>query len=251
MDITLDYIAPTGDVLPLITTGAPGNLAVPAAALDGFTPTIEDHTVAPLGEPGASPLFAERTIGPMTGTLPIRCATVTAWHTLRRAFSTWDPGTLKLTIDKTVYLLRVRLTQPLPFPAATPTPGTVVPVPLISDRPGAWGAPESGQGTVTVTNWGDIPISPEILWNGPGGTVTLPSGATFILPAVTTPHRLPLARSNSGRIIGPDGPNPTLTRQAAAAPEIVPRGTTRKYTLPTGARAYWEVAVFDPFGTTK
>lgn len=40
-------------------------------------------------------------------------------------------------------------------------------------------------GTVSVVNIGDLPLYPQVVWSGSGETVTLPSGVTVNLPAVS------------------------------------------------------------------
>ena len=152
-----------------------------------------------------------------------------------------------LSIGGARYRLAVRLPAAFKFPAAIPKRGDRVRVDVIADSPGVWTVPLSGEGNVTVTNYGDVPIWPEIVWEGAGGEVTLPSGARFILPVVSEEHRLPLARNNSGRIFRGDEYDRELTRRVGAVGESVPRAEERDFIVPPGARLVWEIGVFDPF----
>lgn len=244
----LDLISPGGVELNLISDGAPGGLAVEAGGVEGLTGMFQDTPVQAVGEPGQFVNFSDRVVNPITGSLTVRVLDPEQWGAFRRAWSVWDTSILRLTIDGTVFRLPCRLQSSFSFPASIPKRNDAVQVPIISDRPGAWLVAYSGAGLVTVTNSGDIPVSPVIAWNGAGGKVTLPSGAYFTLPAVTSEHTLPMARSNSGRVLDATGaPVASLTRAVGAVGERVPRGAQLLYSLPPGARLDWDVGYFDPF----
>lgn len=244
----LDLISPEGARLNLIADGAPGGIFVESDTIEALTGAFEDKPIQVIGEPGQVVDFRDRVVSPITGTIGVVVWDPTLWKGFRRAWSVWDNSVLELIIDARTYRLPCRLQNSFAFPASIPKRGDRISVPVISDRPGAWLVAGAGTSKVTVTNKGDIPISPEIVWNGAGGAVVLPSGATFTLPAVTSPHRLPLARSNSGRVLDANGnPDPALTKKTAAVAELVPRNATRIYTLPTGAKLMWDTGYFDPF----
>lgn len=243
----LDLVSPTGETFNLIADGEPGPIGVEAGTVEGLTGSFEDHPVQAVGVPGQIIDFRDRVITPMTGSLGVVVQSSEDWHDFRRAWSTWEYSWLVLSIGGARYRLAVRLPAAFKFPAAIPKCGDRVKVDVIADSPGVWTVPLSGEGTVTVTNYGDVPIWPEIVWEGAGGDVTLPSGASFTLPAVKEEHRVPLARSNSGRIFRGDEYDRILTRKAGVVGESVPRGEERDFTVPPGARLVWEIGVFDPF----
>lgn len=91
----------------------------------------------------------------------------------------------------------------------------------------------TGTNTVTVTNYGDVPVYPKIRYSGAGGVVTTPSGATFTLP-----------RSAEETIVDLD---PKVLRLDGAFPEGVPPGSTGVWVLPAGAQLEWTLGVADPW----
>ncbi|MGV3159862.1 hypothetical protein ACEE23_02005 [Corynebacterium sp. 32222D000AT] len=91
----------------------------------------------------------------------------------------------------------------------------------------------TGTGTVTVTNYGDVPVYPKIRYQGAGGVVANPSGAKFTLPRTSTETIIDL--------------NPRVLRLEGAFPESVPPGATGVWVLPAGAQLEWTLGVADPW----
>lgn len=151
--------------------------------------------------------------------------------------------------------LPVRLSGALPAPGGDPADGgdIVFDVPLIGDG-GVWLSDSfSSQHTeniVTVTNYGDVPVSPRIVWNGAGGEVKLPSGATFTLPPVSQPRVLSLAWADGLKVTAMDG---VLDREVwvkvrgKALSEQIPVGESGVFQLPDGASLEWRIGVYDPW----
>ncbi|HAT1360258.1 MULTISPECIES: hypothetical protein [Corynebacterium] len=244
----LDLVSPEGTTFNLIADGAPGPIAVEAGTIESLVGTFEDNPKQAVGIPGQIINFEDRVVSPLTGSIGFVIEDPESWHKFRRAWSTWEYSWLVLSIGGAKFRLAARLQAAFAFPSSIPKRGDRVVVDMISDSPGAWTVPVASEGSVTVTNYGDVPVWPEIVWDGPGGEVILPSGATFTLPAVDELHRLPLARSNSGRIFNAaDEYDRDMSRKVGAVGEMVPRGKERVYTIPDGARLEWEIGVFDPF----
>lgn len=121
-------------------------------------------------------------------------------------------------------------------------------VSVVSDA-GLWfGSPMWGEGSVTVTNIGDVNIHPKIRWKGAGGQVILPSGASFTLPVTSSERVLLLDPLESLAVVDNDDIlDRALWPIAGAISEGVPPGESRIFTVPTGARLEWRVPLFDPW----
>ena len=91
----------------------------------------------------------------------------------------------------------------------------------------------AGWGSVTVTNSGVVPVWPTIRYQGAGGDVTAPSGASFSLPA-----------SDEVAVVDTD---PMVLRASGVLPECVPPGESGQWTLPEGARLEWVLRIDDPW----
>lgn len=250
MDFELVYTSADGVVLDLFD-GSGGGPFVEVDSLSGLVGEFEDTVVSSPGVPGGRVDFRDRVVAPMTGSFTLVVPSREAWGVVREAFSTHKYGTLRLTSGGRVSELSVRLRVSLPSPGVRPGVGERVQVDLVSDGVGGgvWlSRAVSRDSIVTVTNWGDVPLWPEVVWSGAGGRVVLPSGVGFTLPAVVGEHRLPLARVNAGRVFGPDGEvDRALSREVGAVSEMVPVGESREYQTPEGAVLVWSVGVFDPW----
>lgn len=111
-----------------------------------------------------------------------------------------------------------------------------------------WVGPHHGTGLVTVSNTGDWPLTVRITWQGAGGQVTLPSGATFTLPPTSQERTLLLDDEESLAVVDEDGQvDTTLYPIPGVIAEPVPVGQTRVYQVPDGARVEWSIPVFDPW----
>ena len=194
----------------------------------------------------------------MTGTLTVfvrgdDAADVDAvWAEFRSGFSRTRQGTLVVESPSQVLSAGVRLSGPIPAPDEDPTSGGFVrdvQVPLVADRCGWWTDWQSATGTVTVTNWGDLTVWPQIRWGGVADTVYLPSGARFPLPKASGERVVSLSMAQAGFVTTKDGtPDFALRKQMSGAyPEGVPAGQTRTYRLPTGAALEWQIGVLDPW----
>ena len=244
----LRYVSPDGFELFEGLSGRTSGPFIEQGTLTGFVGVFEDTDVQVPGVPGAFVDGRDRVVQPLTGSFVVVVHSLAEWQKVRRGFSTSRAGTLVLTHGTKEYRLPVRLAVVPPSPGDVPRSGSRVEVQLRGNG-GVWLESRSSDAlTVTLRNDGDVPVSPTVVWNGAGGTVILPSGARFTLPAVTGEHRLSLAPENSGRVTNAsDTHNPKLSDQVGAVGERVPVGASRRYSTPDGARLEWELGRFDPW----
>lgn len=94
-------------------------------------------------------------------------------------------------------------------------------------------APVTGTGLVEVTNSGDEIVYPRLEGIGRGGSVTVPSGASFAWPSTGTPTAVDL--------------DPRELRLAGAFPEGVPPGATGTYRVPNGVTVRYSTLHADPW----
>lgn len=241
MSYSLKYVSSTGNEYEFLR-GSDGDPFVEFDTLTGFVGLFEDTPVQSVGMPGALVNFQDRVIQQMTGAFTLVVFSREQWEQVRRDFSTREYGTLILDNDG-LFELPVRLAESLPAPGHVPSVGSRLEVSMVADT-GVWLSRASATGSVNVTNWGDVPVWPEIVWSGHEQSVVLPSGVSFPLPRVSDTYRLPLDRrasgkainENTGKLVGTD-----------AVGEMVPVGATRQYTVTSGARVEWSVGVIDPW----
>ncbi|HFB4872561.1 TPA: hypothetical protein ACE8AD_002070 [Neisseria gonorrhoeae] len=241
MPYSLSYLSPTGNEYEFLQ-GSDGGPFIELDTLTGFVAQFEDMPVSSVGLPGATVDIRDRVIHQMEGSFTLVVFSHEQWRQVRRDFSTREEGTLILD-DGNRLELPCRLAASLPTPGRIPKVGARLEVSMIADG-GVWESATSASGRVEVTNWGDVPIWPSVVWSGDVGDVVLPSGVEFRLPSVSGEHRLPLDRRASGKAVN------LLTGERIntdAVSEMVPVNQSRVYTVPSGARLEWRVGLFDPW----
>ena len=241
MSYSLKYVSPTGNEYAFLN-GSDGGPFVEFDTLTGFVGVFEDMPVQSVGVPGASVDFRDRVIQQMAGTFTLVVFSREQWEQVRRDFSSREYGTLILDNDG-LCELPVRLAESLPSPGSVPTVGSRIEVSMVADT-GVWLSRASATNSVSVTNWGDVPVWPEIVWEGPNQSVVLPSGVSFPLPRVSDTYRLPLDRRAGGKAINESTGESVRTD---AVGEMVPVGATRQFTVTSDARVEWSVGVLDPW----
>lgn len=244
---TLRYISSTGVVIPLI--GGPyGAVFVKDSGLDTLVASFEDTGVQAAGVAGRLVDWRDRQVKELSGALTVVVRDPARWRDFAGAFHTRRHGTLVLNgVSGGPLMLQVRLASPLGPPTQQPRVGSEIQVNLVADH-GVWVQAHTGTGNTTVTNYGDVPIWPSIDWDGAGGQVTMPSGATFTLPAVTGRHSLSLSRLDGGEVRDALGDvDAGLTGKVSPVFESVPVDMVRRFTLPAGARLSWHVGFFSPW----
>lgn len=228
-----------------------------AGGISGLVGEADDVALSAPGVPGQ--VLDSQQIPPMRGTLRFAVrgdhseSTDDVWARLRKTFHHSRPGTLVLS-NTTFGTLSTKLRRngAIPPPAVDPSSEDVildVDVPVISDEGCWWTQPITDEGFVNVTNTGDVLAWPEILWEGVGGEVTMPSGATFTLPTADGARRLLLDTFESNVVLDADGNvDDDLWAAVRGLPaEGVPPGKSRDYILPEGARLEWSLGVLDPW----
>lgn len=241
MSYSLKYVSPTGTEYEFLN-GSDGEPFVELDTLSGFVGVFEDTPVQSVGVPGAVVDFRDRVVQQMTGAFTLVVFDRGQWEQVRRDFSTREYGTLVLDNDG-LFELPVRLSESLPTPGHVPAVGSRLEVSMIADT-GVWLSRASATNSVSVTNWGDVPVWPEIVWEGSNQSVVLPSGVGFPLPRVSGEYRLPLDRRASGKATSESTGKAIKTD---AVGEMVPVGATREYSVTSGARVEWSVGVLDPW----
>lgn len=241
MSYSLKYVSPTGTEYEFLD-GSDGEPFVEMDTLSGFVGVFEDTPVQSVGVPGAVVDFRDRVVQQMPGSFTLVVFSRGQWEQVRRDFSTREYGTLILDSGRR-FELPVRLAESLPTPGHVPAVGSRLEVSMIADT-GVWLSRASATNNVSVTNWGDVPVWPEIVWEGSNQSVVLPSGVGFPLPRVSGAYRLPLARRASGKATSESAGEVVKTD---AVGEMVPVGATREYSVTSGARVEWSVGVLDPW----
>lgn len=229
---------------------------IKSGGIDGLVGDGEDVTVARVGDVGQSlDSFQPQ---PMTGTLTVLVRGDDAddvdavWAKFRSGFSRTQSGTLVVESPSQALSAQVRLSGPISTPEEDPTSADFVrdvQVPLVADRCGWWTDWLSESGTVTVTNWGDLTVWPQIRWNGVPATVTLPSGAKLSLPRAAAERVVSLSMAQAGFVTDEEGmPDFKLREKMRGAyPEGIPAGEKRTYQVPQGATLEWQIGVLDPW----
>lgn len=241
MSYSLKYVSPGGHEYEFLD-GSDGEPFVEMDTLTGFVGVFEDTPVQSVGVPGAVVDFRDRVVQQMAGAFTLVVFSREQWEQVRRDFSTREYGTLVLDNDG-LFELPVRLSESLPTPGHVPAVGSRLEVSMIADT-GVWLSRASSTNSVSVTNWGDVPVWPEIVWKGSNQSVVLPSGVGFPLPRVSGEYRLPLDRRASGKATSESTGEVVKTD---AVGEMVPVGATREYRVTSGARVEWSVGVLDPW----
>lgn len=173
---------------------------------------------------------------------------------LRQSFHHLAPGLLVLRVQGVgTFSTSLRLRGFIPPPTRDPSEEEIIlgiDVPVVGDDGCWWADALTGTETVTVTNGGDVPVRAQIMWQGPGGEVILPSGARFTLPPTIEHRTLLLSAAESMAVLTTTGDlDHTLWKQlrGKALPEGVPPRKTRTFTLPTGATLQWQEGVLNPW----
>ena len=241
MSYSLKYVSPGGHEYEFLD-GSDGGPFVEMDTLSGFVGIFEDTPVQSVGVPGAVVDFRDRVVHQLEGAFTLVVFSRGQWEQVRRDFSTREYGTLILDSGRR-FELPVRLAESLPAPGHVPASGSRIEVSMVADT-GVWLSRASGKGAVTVTNYGDVPVWPEIVWKGSKQSVVLPSGVRFSLPSVSGEYRLPLDRRASGKATSEA--TGTMVKTDAVG-EMVPVGAPRQYTVTSGVRVEWSVGVLDPW----
>lgn len=255
MGTRITFIPATGERLVLLQPGG-SDTDISYGGISGMVGEFDVSTKNAVGMPGQ--VVTTRNLKPMKGTLEILGDTrggrtiEEIESQIRQAFTQDEEGVLVLERDSRPRLrCRARADGAIPPPREVleDAQDTELKVSLIADI-GAWYRDRVSQsGTVTITNTGDIFLWPTIAWES-AGTLTLPSGLVYSLPAVSGLHRLSLDPFTSHEVLRPDG---TVNEAATALTEVmwlgegVPKGQTRTYKTTGGVRVEHALIIRDPW----
>lgn len=252
----LEWVDHTGEVWSISALGWVAGIR--ADGIEGLVGSPTDVAVTAPGEPGQ--VVESQQIPPLSGALRFAvrgdgarsAADVAA--ALRVGFSHRKVGEVRIRGGVLGPLsARVRRAGEVPPPSVDPGSEEVIlglDVPVAADDGCWWTEPVTSTNIATVTNSGDVPVWVEIEWVGPGGRVVLPSGASFVLPAVSEARVLSLSRAESMIVTNADGVvDHALWRQlrGEVLPETVPVDQSRTFQLPEGASLTYRMGVLDPW----
>lgn len=235
-----------------------GPVGIPQGGLQGLGGKTRDVTVTPIS--GCGQKVVDQLIEPIAGTLRFHCrangrSVGRVAAELRAAFSPLRSrqNTLRIATSNGAVSLSIRANGPVGDPVEDPgTRETVLglEIPIIADEGVWWHDPTRSVGTSChVNNWGDVPIPVSLRWQGQGGRVTLPSGASLTLPQSSQPRRLTLSR-NTSMMVTDDAGNrdePLRKRISGLVPVTVQPGETALFTIPHTAELTWRVGVLNPW----
>lgn len=254
-DWELEVFSPTGQTMKLI-----GGTSGVSVAKGGMIPTHavrQAETFQPVGVGPARLVKGRAKVGESSGSLTVNVrpaegrTALENWHRFVSMFEPDDYSTLVLTSpNQRVFRTRVRLAaEGVPEPEITAPVFLALGLPLVRDN-SMWSLVTTQDGpTVAVTNTGKTPLFPSIKWTT-GGTVTLPSGATFTLPTVPVARTVTLNHNLFFDVTDHAGKRDVnLWRQinAQVLGEMVPIGATRTFTIPSGAKLITETEVNKPW----
>lgn len=160
------------------------------------------------------------------------------YEEFRTGWSSSVPSMLRIEADHPVgvCLLDLYRGSEIPAPSVDAKRRTqlLVQIPVVAPLGLARTQSYREEGTVTVTNAGDVLIYPKIIYTGAGGEVTSPSGAKFVLPPVQTLTVVDL--------------DPQQLRLDGVFPEGVAIGKTETWVLPPAVMLEWELLIANPWG---
>lgn len=238
----LSWTSPGGRRWPLNSKNHDG-VFVELDTLVGGTGTWEDATLTIPGRPGQVVSHGDVQIKPFELEVTLVVADPDAWVEFRAGLSPFRDGVLTLSVSNGLaFQVGARVRPGLGLPSQRPRVGSRLQVTFVADA-GVWSHQASGTGRVVVTNWGDAPIWPEVVFSAPG-VMALPSGVQVALPAPTSMWRLPLGREHGGTVYDKAG---NSVGRVPVLGECVPVGDAREYVVPEGATLMWSVQVVDPW----
>lgn len=216
---------------------------IPSGGISGLSGAVDRKTITAPGVPGQR--FVREEIPPLSGSI-----TFVLPAELEPEFCYgWD-SEIPCVLEVDFLRVELCLNGPIPDPVDDGKRGGLasVTIPVVSDH-GCWfGSWDTGVNNVTVTNIGDVFIYPKIVWSGAGGSVFMPSGASFTLPATEQTRTLLLDPEESFAILDSEGdPDYPLMKimGGTVLPEGVPKRKARTYQLPDGAELHWRSGFLD------
>lgn len=251
----VSYFSPSGKSWVLTTMDWVAGLK--AGGFNGLVGRLDPTASTSIGEPGQR--IESFQIPPAEGSLDLfvrgdgRKSATEVWVELRSELRYRAPlGVLSVRSPLGLASAKVRVNGELPSPDVDNAHADEKPlrIPLSNDGGLWWLEAQYADNIVTVTNFGDDTVWPEIEWKGAGGKVTLPSGATFALPPTQDARKISLKPRRSRYVVDSDGKHDEALWQklrGVVLPEGVPVDESRTYEIPPGAVLSWRVGVVNPW----
>lgn len=169
----------------------------------------------------------------------------------RRAWSSRVFGTLRVDDEERPSAwIRVKLASPIPsFPDFGAEGYQDFTQSIIAEGDSWFRTYEFPGPSVMVVNGGDVDGWVRIRWQEVG-EVTLPSGASFILPTVPTPRTIVLDPHESCVVLDDDGNidrSVWKSLRGNVFPEMIPPGEQRAFTIPAGSSLLFDEGVMSPW----
>lgn len=256
MPYVIKYLTPDGESLDLYHTDQAAYII--AGGITGLVGKINTEVFQSPAISGQTVL--SRTVEPMDGTITLFIdGTVQTASKIvskiRRSFSQIEYGILTIeNPDLGTLYTPVRLNGAIEAPEQDPHVVDYIfemVIPVISDS-GLWYSDMIVNKTsVDVVNWGEFDIFPDITWRGKGGTVTLPSGATFTLPDAPLNKKRTMSLNASKSLVvrdeNGDIDEGIWKKVWGVIPEGVAPGNKGTYKIPSTASISYSVGVCDPW----
>lgn len=245
----MTYTAPDRQVFTLIGENPNDyrDVFVAHQSIEGLAGTVENEGLQVTDVAGTTIIQQDNIVQPLTGTLTIVGATPEGLLRFCRQWSTRREGVLTVAGLRSLSL-PVRLATPIMFPPSKIRRGSQATVEVVSDR-GWWGEFHSASGEVTVENLGDVWIWPTLRWSSRSGTLVMPSGTEYSIPAMDGEHLLSFAPNDSGRVVHAETRvvNREVSEQIGLWGEGIPPGETATYVVPPGAKLDYEIGFLSPW----
>ncbi|APT85316.1 hypothetical protein [Corynebacterium aquilae] len=181
------YVSPKGVRVDL-TPDEGNEVFLKREGVEGLVGSSEFSTFTVPGVPGV--LVGDETVSPISGSLTLYYPTEDKARAFLALWSTSKPGELEVTTrGGEVLSLPVRLSEYPELPADNSDTDGELTISVAADG-GLWLGPvQTGTGKVTITNTGDAPVFPSILWKE-ASPVAMNTVLKTELPKVSSKRRV-------------------------------------------------------------
>lgn len=253
--IDITYTSPQGQAFQIGNHLHQG-VFIKEAGISGLVGAFEETSFSTVGTPGHT--VTGLNVKPISAQIELH---ITEWGgdsveeiftRWRNAWSVHSSGTMTILSSIGPLSTPVKLAAPMPDLESDLRDATGYGLRMsVTGNTGIWSTHTVGaEGTVTVTNPGDVTVWPKITWSGQGGQVTLPSKATFELPATVDQKTLWLNNAEACLVTSANGDVDTdMWKQLreTVMPEGIPPAASAEFTLSQGARLEWNLGFLDPW----
>lgn len=254
----LEYVSPAGERVDLTPAGrvTSGPFLLPDG-VSGLVGQVEDRAITSVNVAGQ--VLDGVVVSPFTGALTLGLVSslddiANKWAWFRSLFPVGRVGkygTLRVRRGGESWSCHVRASSVLAPPSTNLGVSRVVQdvtVDLVCDD-GFWSSRTfTSSGHTEITNAGDLPLWPSVVWSGAGASVTVPSGVSFTLPTPPSGSRVMLLDPHeSMAVLDGEVLDRDLWPVPGAVAEGVPDGETRTFSTTGESSLMWQEKVFDPW----